>query len=75
MVGNATSKGSARGDAPVGIKGKPALEWHGRVLRRWRRGRDSNPRYPVRDIPVFETGPFNRSGTPPFRRLYGFTER
>src|SRR6185369_371125 len=31
----------------------------------WRRGRDSNPRSSVNPIPVFETGPFSRSGTSP----------
>jgi hypothetical protein len=30
-----------------------------------RRGRDSNPRWTVRPTTVFETAPFNRSGTPP----------
>src|SRR5690606_28288321 len=33
--------------------------------RNWRRGWDSNPRYPARDTAVFETAPFNRSGTSP----------
>ncbi len=32
-----------------------------------RRGRDSNPRWTVRPTTVFETAPFNRSGTPPRR--------
>jgi hypothetical protein len=32
-----------------------------------RRGRDSNPRWTVRPTTVFETAPFNRSGTPPGR--------
>ena len=31
---------------------------------RWRRGWDSNPRWSC-PLPVFETGPFNRSGTSP----------
>ena len=31
----------------------------------WRRGRDSNPRSPVRGTTVFETAPFDRSGTSP----------
>jgi hypothetical protein len=31
----------------------------------WRRERDSNPRCPVRDTTVFETVPFNHSGTSP----------
>src|SRR5262249_22124988 len=35
----------------------------------WRRGRDSNPRYPVKGTTVFETAPIDRSG--PSRR--GFT--
>src|SRR3954471_10790271 len=30
-----------------------------------RRGRDSNPRYDVSRTTVFETAPFNHSGTPP----------
>ena len=30
-----------------------------------RKGRDSNPRYQFPDITVFETAPFNRSGTFP----------
>jgi V8-like Glu-specific endopeptidase len=30
-----------------------------------RRGRDSNPRYPEKGTTVFETAPFNHSGTPP----------
>jgi hypothetical protein len=30
-----------------------------------RRGRDSNPRYRLRGTTVFETAPFNHSGTPP----------
>ncbi len=30
-----------------------------------RRGRDSNPGYPLKGTTVFETAPFNRSGTPP----------
>jgi hypothetical protein len=35
---------------------------------RWRRGRDSNPRSPVRGTTVFETAPFDRSGTSPSGR-------
>src|SRR5262245_3944525 len=31
------------------------------------RERDSNPRYPVRDTPVFETGPISHSGISPNR--------
>ena len=31
----------------------------------WRRGRDSNPRSPARGTTVFETAPFDRSGTSP----------
>ncbi len=31
----------------------------------WRRGWDSNPRYQSPGITIFETVPFNRSGTPP----------
>ena len=31
----------------------------------WRRGRDSNPRYPVKGTTVFETVLFNHSSTPP----------
>jgi site-specific DNA recombinase len=35
---------------------------------KWRRGRDSNPRSPVRGTTVFETAPFDRSGTSPSER-------
>ena len=38
-----------------------------------RRGRDSNPRSPVRGTTVFETAPFDRSGTSPFERGEGLT--
>ena len=31
----------------------------------WRRGRDSNPRYPVKGTTVFETAPIDHSGTSP----------
>jgi hypothetical protein len=31
----------------------------------WRRGRDSNPRYPAKGTTVFETAPIDRSGTSP----------
>ena len=31
----------------------------------WRRGRDSNPRSPAKGTTVFETAPFDRSGTSP----------
>ena len=34
---------------------------------KWRRGRDSNPRYPAKGTTVFETAPIDRSGTSPFR--------
>src|SRR5438552_14872349 len=34
----------------------------------WRRGRDSNPRSPARGTTVFETAPFDRSGTSPHER-------
>src|ERR1700736_4229836 len=34
----------------------------------WRRGRDSNPRSPARGTTVFETAPFDRSGTSPHKR-------
>src|SRR5438105_13546959 len=34
----------------------------------WRRGRDSNPRSPARRTTVFETAPFDRSGTSPHKR-------
>ena len=40
---------------------------------RWRRGRDSNPRNPVRGLTVFETAPFNRSGTSPLPCLHELT--
>jgi hypothetical protein len=41
---------------------------NGNILNKstiWRRGRDSNPRSPVRGTTVFETAPFDRSGTSP----------
>ena len=31
----------------------------------WRRGGDSNPRYGINRMPVFETGAFNHSATSP----------
>jgi hypothetical protein len=34
----------------------------------WRRGWDSNPRYPVKGTTVFETAPIDRSGTSPSRQ-------
>src|SRR5438477_6016671 len=37
-------------------------------LGNWRRGRDSNPRSPARRTTVFETAPFDRSGTSPHKR-------
>ena len=37
----------------------------GSLLGEWRRGRDSNPRYPAKGTTVFETAPFDRSGTSP----------
>src|SRR2546423_8982785 len=37
-------------------------------LWNWRRGRDSNPRSPARRTTVFETAPFDRSGTSPHKR-------
>src|SRR6266478_5533044 len=37
----------------------------------WRRGRDSNPRSPARRTTVFETAPFDRSGTSPSERRQG----
>jgi hypothetical protein len=41
----------------------------------WRRGRDSNPRSPARGTTVFETAPFDRSGTSPSERGQGLTTR
>ena len=35
----------------------------------WRRGRDSNPRNPLRGLTVFETAAFNRSATSPWLLL------
>src|ERR1051326_1054845 len=40
----------------------------GRYKAFWRRGRDSNPRSPARRTTVFETAPFDRSGTSPHKR-------
>ena len=37
----------------------------------WRRGRNSNPRSPARRTTVFETAPFDRSGTSPSERGQG----
>src|SRR6185312_1087663 len=37
-------------------------------MGKWRRGRDSNPRSPARRTTVFETAPFDRSGTSPAKR-------
>ena len=34
-------------------------------IEEWRRGRDSNPRSRLPEIPVFETGAFNHSATSP----------
>ncbi len=39
----------------------------------WRRGRDSNPRSPSRRTTVFETAPFDRSGTSPRERGQGLS--
>src|SRR5687768_17096755 len=39
-----------------------------------RRGRDSNPRTTLRPSTVFETAPFNRSGTPPRALMIGTLE-
>src|SRR5688500_12847874 len=39
-------------------------------VMKWRRGRDSNPRYPVKGTTVFETAPFDRSGTSPRGSLH-----
>src|SRR6266852_6057725 len=40
---------------------------------KWRRGRDSNPRSPARGTTLFETAPFDRSGTSPSERGQGLT--
>jgi site-specific DNA recombinase len=39
---------------------------------KWRRGRDSNPRSPAKGTTVFETAPFDRSGTSPWKRHHPF---
>ena len=41
----------------------------------WRRGRDSNPRSPARGTTVFETAPFDRSGTSPSRGVSDLAQR
>src|SRR5690349_15423991 len=45
----------------------------GRTNANWRRGRDSNPRSPARRTTVFETAPFDRSGTSPSERRQGLS--
>ena len=40
-------------------------EIHFDTRKIWRRGRDSNPGWGSLPITIFETVPFNRSGTPP----------
>jgi hypothetical protein len=40
------------------------------LILKWRRGRDSNPRG-LAPIPVFKTGAFNRSATPPVSAFRG----
>jgi GAF domain-containing protein len=55
-----------RGDGFVDFpsrRGAPAPRGAAWILK-WRRGRDSNPRG-LAPIPVFKTGAFNRSATPP----------
>ena len=49
-----------------------AIGWMGRksLILKWRRGRDSNPRG-LAPIPVFKTGAFNRSATPPVSGFRG----
>src|SRR5579862_5228616 len=46
----------------------PETQW---LKACWRRGRDSNPRSPARRTTVFETAPFDRSGTSPAERGRG----
>src|SRR5437762_9744964 len=53
-----------------GIRRRNACKYLNR-LRHWRRGRDSNPRSPARRTTVFETAPFDRSGTSPHERGQG----
>src|SRR5205823_11195909 len=76
--------GLCRG-SPSGIRRKAprmAGDFESRALKlklpqnqmlRWRRGRDSNPRSPARRTTVFETAPFDRSGTSPHEREQGFS--
>jgi hypothetical protein len=62
-----TSLGSSPGARrPIGFEtcGPTAAE----IPDGWRRGRDSNPRSPARGTTVFETAPFDRSGTSPTER-------
>ncbi len=47
---------------------KPAASGVRSSVLKWRRGRDSNPRSPARGTTVFETAPFDRSGTSPDQR-------
>ena len=51
--------------APVKRGGQWDTSLSRNYLSKWRRGWDSNPRYPVKGTTVFETAPFGHSGTPP----------
>src|SRR3954462_8562392 len=42
-----------------------SVKWTTSTVGNERRGRDSNPRGTARPTTVFETAPFNHSGTPP----------
>ena len=54
---------------------RPAAPGVRSSVLKWRRGRDSNPRSPVRRTTVFETAPFDRSGTSPSERRPGLSTR
>ena len=65
--------GHLSADAPLESYGSHAnCRLHWSIL--WRRGWDSNPRFRVHGIPLFESGAFNLSATSPLinRRCDGF---
>ncbi len=64
------SKGDLLGALAAGVGVAPATPGVRSSVLSWRRGRDSNPRSPAKGTTVFETAPFDRSGTSPHKR-YG----
>lgn len=69
MVGNATSKGSARGDAPVGVKGKPTLAIQGRVFALLAEGAGFEPAIPRKGYTGFRDRPIQPLWHPSFSPL------